>query len=105
LKKITLTFPDQSQSEYDAGVTPIEIAAGISNSLRKKAIAAGFNDKIISMNTPIKENGDLQIFTFKDVKGKEVFWHSSAHLMAQAIKRLYPKAALGIGPAIADGFY
>ena len=105
MKKITLTFPDQSNAEYDSGVTPLEIAAGISNSLRKKAIAASFNDKTISLNTPLQENGNLQIFTFKEAGGKEVFWHSSSHLMAQAIKRLYPKAQLGIGPPIADGFY
>ncbi len=105
MNKITLTFPDQNQVEYEKGVTPLEVASGISNSLRKKAIAARFNDKTISLDTPIDESGSLQIFTFKDDGGKEVFWHSSAHLMAQAIKRLYPKAELGIGPPIADGFY
>lgn len=103
--KITLIFPDNTKSEYNAGITPAEVASGISNSLRKKAIAAGFNDKIISLNTPLEEPGEIKIFTFKDAQGKEVFWHSSAHLMAQAIKRLYPKAELGIGPPIADGFY
>jgi threonyl-tRNA synthetase len=103
--KITLTFPDNSKSEYQTGVTPAEIASGISNSLRKKAIAAGFNDKIISLNTPLETPGEIRIYTFKDEQGKEVFWHSTAHLMAQAIKRLYPKAELGIGPPIADGFY
>jgi threonyl-tRNA synthetase len=105
LKKITLTFPDQSQVDYDSGITPLEVASGISNSLRKKAIAASFNEKTISLSTPLNENGNLQIFTFKDAGGKDVFWHSSAHLMAQAVKRLYPKAELGIGPSIADGFY
>lgn len=105
MEKLTLTFPDNSKVEYDSGVTPAEIASGISNSLRKKAISAGLNDKIVSLNTPITESGEVKIFTFKDAQGKEVFWHSSAHLMAQAVKRLYPKASLGIGPPIADGFY
>ncbi len=91
-KKITLTFPDKSKSDFEAGITPGEVAAGISNSLRKKAVAAGFNDEIISLNTPLKEPGEIQIFTFKDAQGKEVFWHSSAHLMAHAIKRLLDKA-------------
>lgn len=105
LGKLSLTFPDQSKVEYESGITPGEIASGISNSLRKKAVSAGFNERIISLNTPIIESGEIKIFTFKDTEGKEVFWHSTAHLMAQAIKRLYPKAALGIGPPIADGFY
>lgn len=105
MSKISITFPDQSQKEFEKGTTPYEIAAGISNSLRKKALAATFNGKTIGINTPLDASGELSILTFKDDAGKEVFWHSSAHLMAQAIKRLYPEAQLGIGPPIADGFY
>jgi len=105
LKEITLTFPDNSHSTFSVGITPAEVASGISNSLRKKAIAAVFNDKVISLSEKLNESGTLKILTFGDEKGKEVFWHSSAHLMAQAVKRLYPQAQLGIGPPINDGFY
>jgi len=105
LSNISITFPDQSVQDFEAGTTPYDIAAGISNSLKKKALAAIFNGKTIMINTPLDTSGELSILTFKDAPGKEVFWHSSAHLMAQAIKRLYPQAQLGIGPPIADGFY
>ncbi|MCB9057242.1 MAG: threonine--tRNA ligase [Calditrichae bacterium] len=105
LSKVSITFPDNSRNEFEQGTTPSEVASSISNSLRKKAIAALFNEKVISLDTPLQEPGLLHILTFNDSKGKEVFWHSSAHLMAQAIKRLYPEAQLGIGPPINDGFY
>ncbi|RMH62013.1 MAG: threonine--tRNA ligase [Calditrichaeota bacterium] len=105
MEQITLTFPDGSQKSFDKGVTPLEVAATISNSLRKKAVAAKLNDRIVALNTPLEEDARIDILTFKEPEGREVFWHSSAHLMAQAIKRLYPEAELGIGPPIADGFY
>lgn len=105
MAKITITFPDNSQQEFDAGITPLEIAKGISNRLAKQAVAAKFNDRVISLTQPLHESGTLQILTFKDKEGRDVFWHSSAHLMAQAIKRLFPEAQLGIGPSIEDGFY
>lgn len=105
MSNIRITFPDQSVQDFEAGITPYDIAAGISNSLKKKSLAAIFNGKTIMINTPLDTSGELSILTFKDAPGKEVFWHSSAHLMAQAIKRLYPQAQLGIGPPIADGFY
>ncbi|WP_457565266.1 TGS domain-containing protein, partial [Caldithrix abyssi] len=102
---IKITFPDGSEKEYESGVTAIEIARQISNSLAKKAVAARFNEQVIGLNEPLTESGKLEILTFKDKEGREVFWHSSAHLMAQAIKRLFPEAQLGIGPPIEDGFY
>ncbi|HED09425.1 MAG TPA: threonine--tRNA ligase [Caldithrix abyssi] len=105
MENITLTFPDGSQKAFEAGVTPLDVAATISNSLKKKAVAAKWNDQVIAVNTPLNEPGKISILTFKDPEGQEVFWHSSAHLMAQAIKRLYPEAELGIGPPISDGFY
>lgn len=105
LSNITIKFPDNSEHEYSPGVTPLEIAGNISNSLAKKALAAKLNDKIISLNSKITDSGNLQILTFNDEQGREVFWHSSAHLMAQAVKRLFPQAQLGIGPPIDDGFY
>lgn len=105
LSKINIKFPDNSEKQFDANITPLEIAKSISNSLAKKAVAAKFNGVIISLTESLTDSGDLQILTFKDDEGREVFWHSSAHLMAQAIKRLYPEAQLGIGPPIDDGFY
>ena len=105
MAKITITFPDNSQKEFEAGVTPLEIAKSISNRLAKQAVAAKFNNTVISLTQPLTESGTLQILTFKDKEGRDVFWHSSAHLMAQAIKRLFPEAKLGIGPSIEDGFY
>lgn len=105
MSNITITFPDDSTKDFAKGTTPYDIAASISNSLRKKALAATWDGKTIGINTPLEDSGSLSILTFKDQEGKEIFWHSSAHLMAQAIKRLYPSAQLGIGPSIADGFY
>ncbi len=105
MSSITITFPDGSQKEFAAGITPLEIAKEISNSLAKRAIAAKINDRVIGLNEPLTESGKIEILTFNDKEGRDVFWHSSAHLMAQAIKRLFPEAQLGIGPPIEDGFY
>ena len=105
MEKITIKFPDGSQKEFDKGVTPYEIAKSISNSLAKKALAAKLNGGFVHLNEPLQESGEIKIITIKDEEGYDVFWHSSAHLMAQAIKRIYPEAQLGIGPPIADGFY
>jgi len=105
LDQISISFPDHTQKMFSAGIRPIEIAKGISNSLAKKAVAAKFNGKPISLNEALLESGDLQILTFNDEEGRDIFWHSSAHLMAQAIKRLFPDAQLGIGPPVSDGFY
>ncbi len=105
MNQIKITFPDGSHREYEKGTTPLEIAKSISNSLAKKIIAAKVNDKVWEVNQPIEDNGALQLFKWEDAEGKAAFWHSSAHLMAQAILELYPKAKLTIGPAIESGFY
>ena len=103
--KIKLTLPDGTVVEKPAGITSEAVAAEIHPGLAKKALAARLNDRIIGLHDPIRESGVFQVLTFDDEDGRNVFWHSSAHLMAQAIKRLYPEAQLGIGPAIDDGFY
>ena len=103
--KIIITFPDGSNKEFESGIMPIEIAESISHGLAKNTLAAKLNDKTVAINYPINENSILQLLTFNDNEGKDVFWHSSAHLMAQAVKRLYPDAQLGIGPPVDDGFY
>lgn len=104
-KIIRITFPDGSQKEYPLGTTSEQIAHQISPQLLKRALAAKFNDKVVELWRPLETDGTLQILTFDDEEGKEVFWHSSAHLMAQAIKRKFPQAKLGIGPPIDSGFY
>ena len=102
---IKIQFPDQSTKEYDNHITALHIAEEISNSLSRKAIAAKINGHLISLHEPLKESGEIKILTFDDEEGRDIFWHSSAHLMAQAVKRLFPEAQLGIGPSIEDGFY
>jgi threonyl-tRNA synthetase len=103
--KIELTFPDGESRSYPSGIDAAQIAEGISHGLAKNAIAAQVNDHIVGLKEPINESGPIRILTFNDEEGRDVFWHSSAHLMAQAVKRLFPEAQLGIGPPINDGFY
>jgi len=103
--KINITFPDGSKKEFESGILPMQIAEGISHGLAKRTLAAKVNDNVVALNHPIKENSSLQLLTFNENEGRDLFWHSSAHLMAQAIKRLYPEAQLGIGPPVDDGFY
>lgn len=102
---IDITFPDSSVKQFEQNVSILDIAKSISNSLAKKALGAIVNEKMVGVDYHLEKNASVKILTFKDEEGKELFWHSSAHLMAQAIKRLYPEAKLGIGPSIADGFY
>ncbi len=104
-QQIKISFPDGNQREFDSGITGGEIAKSISGKLAKVALAVKFNGKVLELWRPLQQDGVMQILTFDDPEGKEVFWHSTAHLMAQAIKRKYPKAQLGIGPPIDGGFY
>jgi threonyl-tRNA synthetase len=102
---IKITLPDGSIKEYAKGTTPMDVANSISSGLARAVISAKFNDQIIETSTPLTEDGSLTLFTFNDPEGKAAFWHSSAHLMAQAITHFYPNAKLTIGPAIENGFY
>jgi threonyl-tRNA synthetase len=99
-----ITFPDNSSKEYQPGVTAAEIAKSISQGLAKKALAAKLNDSLVDLNQPINEDATLRIITFDDDEGKLIFWHSSAHVMASAIMRLFPHTKLAIGPAVPDDF-
>ena len=103
--EIHITFPDGDVKSYEAGVTPRQIAEGIGPRLAQEALAARINGRMIDLDTPIREDARLHLLTFKDPEGQDVYRHSSAHIMAQAIERLYPGAKLAIGPAIEDGFY
>ncbi|KKX55604.1 threonine--tRNA ligase [Brevibacillus borstelensis] len=106
MAQINVTFPDGAVRPYDAGVTVEEIAGSISSSLKKKAVAGKVNAKVVDLYTPIEEDAAVEIVTLDSADGVEVYRHSTAHLLAQAIKRLYGKEVkLGIGPVIEDGFY
>ena len=102
---IKISFPDGSEKEFPKGITPLEIAEGISKGLAKEALCAQFNDTAVDMTRPIEEDGSILFYKFADEKGKEVYWHSSSHIMAQAVKRLFPDVKVAIGPSIDQGFY
>lgn len=102
---ITVTLPDGSSREVNQGVTPKEIAGDIAKSLEKKGLAAKWNGELVDFNQELNENGALEIVTPDHEDALSVLRHSTAHLMAQAIKRLYPDVKFGVGPAIENGFY
>ncbi len=102
---IIITFPDGKEKKFKAGITPDEIAGTISSGLQRNALSASFNGKTVELSTPLYEDGHIRFFTWEDEEGKRAFWHSSAHIMAQAIKKHYPDAKLTIGPPIENGFY
>jgi threonyl-tRNA synthetase len=102
---IKITFPDQSVREYNEGVTGFEIASGLSNSLAKEVLSITVNGEVWDLTRPIKQDASIKLHKWDDEEGKHAFWHSSAHLMAEAIEALYPGVKFGIGPAIENGFY
>ena len=104
-RNLQLTFPDGAVKEFSAGVTLDEIAASISPSLRKKAIVGKINGKLVDLKRPLYESGSIEILTPDHEESLEVLRHSTAHLMAQAIKRIYGRVNLGVGPVIENGFY
>lgn len=102
---IRITLPDGAVKEVASGTSPMTIAKGISEGLARNVISAKFNDQIIETSTPIITDGKLTLYTWNDTEGKTAFWHSSSHVLAQAIEELYPGVKLTIGPAIENGFY
>ncbi|KOF11720.1 threonyl-tRNA synthase [Planococcus glaciei] len=102
---IQLTFPDGAVKEFDKGTTTEEIAQSISPGLRKKALAGKVGEQLIDLKSPIQEDGSIAIITPESDEAIEILRHSTAHLLAQAVKRLYPDAKLGVGPVIENGFY
>ena len=103
---IHITLPDGSVRTFEQDVvTPLEVAKNISNGLAKKAIVAKVNDEMAGLNQPITADATVSIYTFDDAEGKETFRHSTSHILAQAVQKLFPGTKLGIGPAIKDGFY
>jgi len=104
-EKIKITFPDGDSKEYDKGITPYEIAESISKGLAKAVLVAEINGELTGLNTTIHTDSNILFHKFDSEKGKEVYWHTSSHIMAQAIEELYPGAKFGVGPAIEEGFY
>ena len=102
---VNITLPDGSVRQYEQGITPLDIAKSISEGLARNVLAAKVNGKVVELYRPIEQNVAVQLLTWNDEEGKEVFWHTSAHLLASAIEELYPGAKFGIGPAIETGFY
>ena len=102
---INITFPDGAVRQYEAGVTALEIAASISEGLARNVLSAKINGEVWDATRPISTDARVQFFTWNDKDGKQTFWHSSAHLMAEALEALYPGIKFGTGPAIENGFY
>ncbi|MFH2055571.1 MAG: threonine--tRNA ligase [bacterium] len=102
---LEIKFPDGSAREFPEGTTGAEIAKSISPRLAKEAIALKVNGSVLDLRAPLKSGGQIEILTFDSPKGRDVFWHSSAHVMAQAVLDLFPGTKLAIGPSIAEGFY
>ncbi|HKL92179.1 MAG: threonine--tRNA ligase [Bacteroidales bacterium] len=102
---IKLSFPDGSVREYPSGTTPFQVAEGISPRLAQDCLAASIDGQTVEMNRPITDDASIQLLKWDDAEGKHAFWHSSAHLLAEALQILYPGIQFGIGPAIENGFY
>lgn len=102
---IKITFPDNSVKEFEGGITPLQVAESISPRLAQDVLAASVNDNEWDLTRPINEDAAIKLFKWDDPEGKHAFWHSSAHLLAEALQELYPGVKFGIGPAIENGFY
>lgn len=102
---IAITLPDGSVKQMETGTTPMDVALSISEGLARNVISASFNSETVEASTPLTTDGSLVLYTWNNDEGKKAFWHSSAHILAQALEQLYPDAKLSIGPAIDNGFY
>ena len=102
---VKITFPDGSVREYEAGVTGLQIAESISSRLAQDVLACSVNDEIVELNRPIHEDASIRLHKWDDAEAKHAFWHTSAHLLAEALQELCPNIQFGIGPAIESGFY
>ena len=102
---INITLPDGTQKEFKKGSTPMDVAMSISEGLARAVISARFNNIAVESVTPLERDGSLVLYTWRDKEGKKAFWHSSSHIIAQALEDLNPGVKLTIGPAIDNGFY
>ena len=102
---VKITFPDGSVREYEQGVTGLQIAESISPALARNVVSCGVNGETVELNRPINGDATIALYKFEDEEGKHTFWHTSAHLLAEALKELYPGIQFGFGPAIENGFF
>ena len=102
---VKITFPDGSVREYEQGVTGLQIAESISPALARNVVSCGVNGETVELNRPINEDATIALYRFEDEEGKHTFWHTSAHLLAEALKELYPGIQFGFGPAVENGFF
>ncbi len=102
---INITFPDKSVKQFESGTTPLQIAESISPRLAQDVLASTVNGEEWDLTRPVEEDAEIKLFKWDDPEGKHAFWHSSAHLLAEALQELYPGVKFGIGPAIENGFY
>ena len=102
---INITFPDKSVKQFESGITPLQIAESISPRLAQDVLASTVNGEEWDLTRPVEEDAEIKLFKWDDPEGKHAFWHSSAHLLAEALQELYPGVKFGIGPAIENGFY
>ncbi|MFW5615939.1 MAG: TGS domain-containing protein, partial [Prevotella pectinovora] len=102
---IKITFPDGTVREYEQGVTGLQIAESISPALARNVLACGVNGETVELNRPINEDAKVTLYKWEDEEGKHAFWHTSAHLLAEALQELYPGIQFGFGPAVDNGFF
>ena len=102
---VKITFPDGSVREYEQSVTGLQIAESISPALARNVVSCGVNGETVELNRPINEDATIALYRFEDEEGKHTFWHTSAHLLAEALKELYPGIQFGFGPAVENGFF
>ena len=102
---VKITFPDGSVREYEKGVTGLQIAESISPALARNVVSCGVNGETVELNRPVEEDSTIALYKFEDEEGKHTFWHTSAHLLAEALQELYPGIQFGFGPAVENGFF
>ena len=102
---ISIRFPDGASRQYPVGTTAMDVAKSISEGLARKVLVAKVNNKVVDASTTITEDATIQFLTWDDADGKNTFWHSSAHLMAEAVEALFPGVKFWVGPALDKGFY
>ena len=102
---INITFPDGSVRSYEQGITGLQIAESISPALARSVLCCGVNGETVELNRPINEDAKIELYKWDDEEGKHTFWHTSAHLLAEALQELYPGIQFGFGPAIENGFF
>jgi len=102
---INITLPDGSVRQYEKGITSLEVAKSISEGLARKVLAASVNGQVWDITRPVNEDASFKLLTWDDADGKNTFWHSSAHLMAEAVESMYPGVKFWVGPPVENGFY